>query len=80
MGHFDELVITDRDFPAKSIALQTCFQKEISMSGLSVLAAIKIIASLLPLDGFVDYMSVSIVIYGAPKKMNEPNAVEFLPL
>ena len=66
MGHGDELVIADRNFPATSTALQTCFQKVIPMPGFSALAAIKTITSLLPLDGFVDHAAVRMEIDGAP--------------
>jgi len=77
MGHGDELVIADRNFPATSTALQTCFQKVIPMPGFSALAAIKTITSLLPLDGFVDHAAVRMEIDGAPKEMNETHTAVF---
>ena len=77
MGHGDELVIADRNFPATSTALQTCFQKVIPMPGFSALAAIKTITSLLPLDGFVDHAAVRMEIDGAPEEMNETHAAVF---
>ena len=78
MGHGDELVIADRNFPATSTALQTCFQKVIPMPGFSSLAAIKTITSLLPLDGFVDHAAVRMEIDGAPEEMNETHNAVFL--
>ena len=77
MGHGDELVIADRNFPATSTALQTCFQKVIPMPGFSALAAIKTITSLLPLDGFVDHAAVRMEIDGAPEEMNETHTNVF---
>ena len=77
MGHGDELVIADRNFPATSTALQTCFQKVIPMPGFSALAAIETITSLLPLDGFVDHAAVRMEIDGAPEEMNETHAAVF---
>ena len=77
MGHGDELVIADRNFPATSTALQTCFQKVIPMPGFSALAAIKTITSLLPLDGFVDHAAVRMEIDGAPEEMNETHTAVF---
>ena len=77
MGNGDELVIADRNFPATSTALQTCFQKVIPMPGFSALAAIKTITSLLPLDGFVDHAAVRMEIDGAPEEMNETHTAVF---
>ena len=77
MGHGDELVIADRNFPATSTALQTCFQKVIPMPGFSALAAIETITSLLPLDGFVDHAAVRMEIDGAPEEMNETHTAVF---
>ena len=77
MGHGDELVIADRNFPATSTALQTRFQKVIPMPGFSALAAIKTITSLLPLDGFVDHAAVRMEIDDAPEEMNETHTAVF---
>jgi L-fucose mutarotase len=77
MGHGDELVIADRNFPATSTALQTCFQKVIPMPGFSALSAIETITSLLPLDGFVDHAAVRMEIDGAPEEMNETHTAVF---
>ena len=77
MGHGDELVIADRNFPATSTALQTCFQKVIPMPGFSALAAIKTITSLLPLDGFVDHAAVRMEIDSKPEEMNETHTAVF---
>ena len=77
MGHGDELVIADRNFPATSTALQTCFQKVIPMPGFSALAAIKTITGLLPLDGFVDHAAVRMEIDGVPEEMNETHTAVF---
>ena len=77
MGHGDELVIADRNFPATSTALQTCFQKVIPMPGFSALEAIKTITGLLPLDGFVDHAAVRMEIDGVPEEMNETHTAVF---
>jgi L-fucose mutarotase len=77
MGHGDELVIADRNFPATSTALQTGFQKVIPMPGFSALAAIQTIASLLPLDGFVDHAALRMEIDGQPDAMNETHTAVF---
>ena len=77
MGHGDELVIADRNFPATSTAIHTGFKTLISMPGFSALAAIRTITSLLPLDGFVDHAAVRMEIDGTPNEMNETHTAVF---
>lgn len=50
MGHGDEIVITDANFPADSMA-----QRLVRLPGISATDALKAVLSLLPLDDFVDY-------------------------
>lgn len=54
MGHGDELVVVDRNFPAKSVALETQSGKLITLGGMDAPAAIGGILELMPLDSFVD--------------------------
>jgi L-fucose mutarotase len=77
MGHGDELVIADRNFPATSTAMQTSFRTVIPMPGFSALEAIRTIASLLPLDGFVDHAALRMEIDGHPDDMNETHTAVF---
>ena len=77
MGHGDEIVIADRNFPATSTALQTKFKMLISMPGLNALSCIKSITSLIPLDGFVKYAAIRMEIDGAPAEMNETHTAVF---
>jgi L-fucose mutarotase len=71
MGHGDELVVADRNFPATATAAATNFQHVIPMPGFSAAAAIKIITSLMPLDGFVDHAAVRMEIDDHPEEMNQ---------
>ena len=77
MGHGDELVIADRNFPATSTALHTKFPTLISMPGFSALEAIQTITSLLPLDEFVDHAALRMEIDGTPDDMNETHTAVF---
>lgn len=54
MGHGDELAVVDRNFPARSVAMQTRSGRLISLGGMDAPGAIEGILQLLPLDGFVD--------------------------
>lgn len=49
MGHGDEIVVADANFPAASLA-----QRLIRLDGVSAARAMQAIVSILPLDDFVD--------------------------
>ena len=54
MGHGDELAVVDRNFPARSVALETQSGKLITLGGMDAPGSIGRILELLPLDSFVD--------------------------
>lgn len=54
MGHGDELVVVDTNFPAVSTARKSVAGRPITMSGVSVPRAIEAVLSVMPLDDFVD--------------------------
>jgi L-fucose mutarotase len=54
MGHGDDLVLCDANFPAESVAATTTHGSAVRLPGISVPAAARAILSLLPLDDFVD--------------------------
>src|SRR5271166_6439646 len=54
MGHGDDLVLVDRNFPAVQIAKQTSTGRLIELAGLNIPQATRAILSLMPLDGFVE--------------------------
>jgi L-fucose mutarotase len=62
MGHGDQLVIVDSNFPAHSVAEETVFGKSIRLDSADTKAAAEAILSVFPLDSFVDapvsYMEV----------------------
>ncbi|MCQ0988618.1 RbsD/FucU family protein [Jiella marina] len=54
MGHGDELVLADRNFPATSVAAHTVSGKLVQLRGVDTTAAATAILKLLPLDSFVE--------------------------
>jgi L-fucose mutarotase len=54
MGHGDELVLADRNFPAVSTARATVSGKLVQLAGVDTTEAARAILTLLPLDSFVD--------------------------
>jgi len=54
MGHGDELAVVDRNFPARSVALETQSGRLITLGGIDAPTSIGGILKLMPLDSFVD--------------------------
>lgn len=71
MGHGDEIVVADANFPSASIASHCTLSEAIHLPGLDSPAAIDIITSLMPLDSFTDYSALRMQIDGAPEEMGE---------
>ena len=66
MGHGDDLVICDTNFPADQVARQTVTGKLLRMDNLTAAEAIDAILSVLPLDSFVDMPASRMEIVGKP--------------
>jgi L-fucose mutarotase len=54
MGHGDDLVVCDANFPADSVARSTVHGRAIQLAGLDAPAAIAAILTVFPLDSFVE--------------------------
>ena len=54
MGHGDELAVVDRNYPARSTAMETQSGKLITLGGMDAPATIGGILELMPLDSFVE--------------------------
>lgn len=66
MGHGDELVLADRNFPAASVAAHTVSRKLIRLDGADDVAAARAILAVLPLDSFVDTPIRHMQVVGEP--------------
>ncbi len=77
MGHGDEIVVADANFPAVSTATRTCWQEPIALPGLSAPDAIDLIATVMPLDAFVPACALRMEIDGAPEEMGEVHRQAF---
>ncbi|SNY90229.1 L-fucose mutarotase [Cohaesibacter sp. ES.047] len=71
MGHGDEIVIADANFPAESIAHHCVVPEVLDLPGLDCPAAAALITSLMPLDGFTDYCALRMEIDGEPDTVGE---------
>jgi L-fucose mutarotase len=64
MGHGDEVVICDANFPADSVARQTVLGKLLRMDGVDAPRAVRAVLSVLPLDSFVDHPAARMEVVG----------------
>ncbi len=69
MGHGDELVLADCNFPSDSIAAHTTYGQLIRLEGNRVPEAADAILSLFPLDSFVEYPVLRMEVAGNPDKL-----------
>ncbi len=67
MGHGDDLVIADRNFPAHSVSSCTSSGKLLRLDGLNDSQAVAAILQLFPLDSFVDCPVHHMQVVGEPE-------------
>ena len=71
MGHGDDLVLADCNFPADSVAHHTVSQQLIRLDGVDVPRAARAILSVYPLDTFVDAPVHRMQVVGEPDTVPE---------
>src|SRR5437667_5947533 len=69
MGHGDELVICDMNFPADAIARQSVLKRLLRIDNVTAGRAARAILSVLPLDSFVDKPALRMEIVGKPDEV-----------
>src|SRR3712207_6843235 len=69
MGHGDDLVICDTNFPADSVARQTVLDRLLHLDSVTAGRAARAILSLMPLDAFVDKPALRMEIVGKPDEI-----------
>ncbi len=69
MGHGDELVVCDTNFPADSVAQQTTHGELLRVANVSAARAVRAILSLMPLDSFVDQPALRMEVVGNPDEI-----------
>ena len=66
MGHGDEVVIVDANYPADAAARSSVYGKLLRMDGVAAPAAIRAVLSVLILDTFVDHPAERMEVDGKP--------------
>jgi len=69
MGHGDDVIVADANFPSESIARQSALGRLLRIDGVSAAEAVAAMLSLMPLDSFVDDAAARMEIVGAPAKI-----------
>jgi L-fucose mutarotase len=69
MGHGDDLVICDTNFPADSVARQTVFGELLRIDNVTAGRAAKAILSVMPLDAFVETPALRMEIVDKPNEI-----------
>ena len=69
MGHGDDLIISDTNFPSDSVARQTRFGELLRIDNTTAAQAVEAVLSVMPLDSFVDDSAARMEIVGAPDEI-----------
>ena len=69
MGHGDDLIIADTNFPSDSIARQTRLGTLLRIDNVTAAEAVEAVLSLYPLDSFVDDAAARMEIVGKPDEV-----------
>jgi L-fucose mutarotase len=69
MGHGDDVIICDTNFPADSVARKTVLGKLLRIDNVTAARAARAVLSVMPLDSFVDHPAMRMEIVGKPKEV-----------
>jgi L-fucose mutarotase len=69
MGHGDDLVIADMNFPSDSVARQTVLGRPLRLENVTAARAVRAVLSLMPLDSFVEYPALRMEIVDEPEEV-----------
>ena len=69
MGHGDELILSDCNFPSASVAAETVHGQAIHLAGADIGQAAAAIFSLFPLDSFVEAPILRMEVVGKPQEV-----------
>lgn len=68
MGHGDDIVVCDTNFPADSVARQTVYGKLLRIDA-DAGRAVRALLSIMPLDSFVEHPANRMEVSGKPKEL-----------
>lgn len=71
MGHGDDVVLCDTNFPADSVARSTVLGRLLRIENVTAPRAARAVLSVMPLDSFVDAPALRMEIVGKPDELPE---------
>ena len=74
MGHGDDLIIVDTNFPSDSVARQTRLGKLLRIDNTTAAEVVEAVLSVMPLDSFVDDSACRMEIVGSPEELTNAAA------
>ena len=74
MGHGDDLVLCDTNFPADAVARQTVIGELLRIDNVTAARAARAVLSVLPLDDFVDEPVLRMQVVGKPVEVPDVQA------
>ena len=66
MGHGDDLIIVDTNFPSDSVARQTRLGELLRIDNTTAVEVVEAVLSVMPLDSFVDDSAARMEVVGSP--------------
>jgi L-fucose mutarotase len=69
MGHGDDLVLCDTNFPAESVARHSVLGRLLRIDGVTAPRAARAILSVMPLDSFVDHPALRMQVVDKPDEI-----------
>ena len=69
MGHGDDVIICDTNFPADSVARQTVLGRLLRIDNVTAARAARAVLSVMPLDSFVEHPALRMEMVGKPKEI-----------
>jgi L-fucose mutarotase len=69
MGHGDDVVICDTNFPADAVARQTTLGRLLRIDNVTAARAARAVLSVMPLDSFVDFPARRMEVVDQPKEI-----------
>jgi L-fucose mutarotase len=69
MGHGDDLVLCDTNFPADAVAQDTVYGELLRIDGVTAARAARAVLSVMPLDSFVDRPASRMEVVGKPNEV-----------
>ena len=69
MGHGDELILADRNFPSTTMAANCVVKEPVAMMGFNAPVVASLISAIMPLDGFAEYSALRMELDHDPERL-----------